>query len=111
MKYICFEDTKTKWLHAVVFPDMVSHSSVKVEGAIPFSAGFCKYTTGECFGESESLQLKSCPTDFYWVHATLTNNSSMLVLLNTNRVEMPEGIPRAVKTAEDGRSPRQQAAI
>lgn len=71
MKYIIFrlDNPNIKpedcFIAGVIFPDCVSHSQVKLKDMIPITAGFCKYNFGEyeCFGNSESLNLKSIKSD------------------------------------------------
>lgn len=56
MKYVIFKH-KTVYM-PILFPDHVTHSTIKIEGAEPVSAGFINTTTGEVFGLSESLKLE-----------------------------------------------------
>lgn len=85
MKYIVFEDNKTKWLHAVIFADALTHSEITVEGCKAVSAGFFNARQCQSFGESVSLTLKSKPEDYLLLVATLTDNSAALNLINCNR--------------------------
>lgn len=83
MKYVIFEHEKTKWLSAVIFPDDLTHSQVRAEGARPISAGFVDPGSGDVFGKSESLGLHSNPNDHPFLVATLTNNQALLITLNS----------------------------
>jgi hypothetical protein len=86
MKYVVFEDPKTKWWFPVCFPDAVTHSMIKIEGLVPVSAGFVNVMSGECIGSSPSLKLKARREDKPYVIAVLTNNGTLLTQLNCNRL-------------------------
>ncbi len=58
MKYIIFQQEKTGLKMPVIFPDHVTHASVKIEGAHPVSAGFFKLKNVAIYKQpSESLKL------------------------------------------------------
>lgn len=60
MKYVIFEDKKSRLLHPVIFGEHTTHSEIKIEGCKPVSAGFFHLSkkTLTVSGESESLKLK-----------------------------------------------------
>ena len=58
MKYVIFREKNM--LHPVVFADHTTHSQIKVEGAVPVSAGFVMHDKAgniKCYGKSDSLNL------------------------------------------------------
>ena len=71
MKYISFEIDGMPRVATVTFPDFLNHSEVSkyisllmrrtldADEVKPVSAGFCNIQDVVCFGESESLRLKS----------------------------------------------------
>lgn len=65
MKYVAFRLPQGDKA-AVLFPDFVIHSSVRIRGAQPTGAGFVRYSSrGQPFpyGRSESLDLDPAPDD------------------------------------------------
>lgn len=81
MKYVMFE-AATGHKFPVIFPDMITHADVRVEGMKVVSAGDVISDTGECIGRSASLNLAPASGDSLLVLATLTNNSSLLYWAN-----------------------------
>ena len=60
MKYVIFKGNGM--FHPVTFSDYTTHKQISVEGAVPIAAGFVKFDLSGwpiCYGESESLHLKS----------------------------------------------------
>lgn len=77
MKYVVFELGSTGLKMPVVFPDHVTHSQIKIEGASPVSAGFCLVGTEEIVtigtGKSDSLNLTPMAGDRELIIAVLCN--------------------------------------
>lgn len=60
MKYVIFEGNGL--VHPILFGDHTTHLQISVAGGTPVSAGFVKFDSmnwPHCYGESESLKLKS----------------------------------------------------
>lgn len=77
MKYVVFELGATGLKMPVIFPDHVTHSQIKIEGASPVSAGFCFVGTEELVtigtDRSESLNLMPMAGDRELIMAILCN--------------------------------------
>lgn len=87
MKYIVFEQEGTGLKMPVVFPDHITHSTIKIEGARPVSAGFCLLGTEELVtigtGKSDSLNLAPMVGDRDLIIAVLCN-AGVYAFLNYN---------------------------
>ena len=63
MKYVIFQ--VGDFVHPVVFADHTTHKQVKVEGGVPISGGFVRWSSKlhfpECYGKAVSLGLESRP--------------------------------------------------
>jgi hypothetical protein len=80
MKYVIFEDKKSKLIHPILFPDSTTHSQIKVEGSEPISAGFWSYERHgrvKVFGKSESLKLEVRAEDALYIENVLMNLGTM----------------------------------
>lgn len=90
MKYVVFEDVKTGLKMPVVFPDHITHSTIKIEGANPISAGFCLVGTEEIVsignGGSESLNLSPAVGDRELIIAVLCN-AGMYAFMGFNPIK------------------------
>ena len=78
MKYIIFQENDI--LKTVIFPDHINHSEIKLDKAIPISAGFMKLNSFglvETYGKSESLNLKPKEDDERLLRLALSNTSNM----------------------------------
>jgi hypothetical protein len=87
MKYIVFENQKTKWVNAVIFDDTLTHSQVTVEGARPISAGFVDPRSGKVSGRSETLNLSANQDDEMLVGATLISATHLVHEVNLERID------------------------
>ncbi len=61
-KYIVFESPHDLEV-IVAFEGFITHSDMQIRWYKPISAGFIDVKTGECWGRSESLKLKSRPDE------------------------------------------------
>lgn len=77
MKYVVFEQEKTGLKMPVLFPDHVTHSTVKIEGMKVVSAGFCLIGGDEIvtipLKISDSLNIGPAKADKGLIVATLCN--------------------------------------
>lgn len=77
MKYVVFEQERTGLKMPVLFPDHITHSSVKIEGVKAISAGFCLIGGNEIItilsNKSDSLNLGPAQDDKGLLIATLCN--------------------------------------
>lgn len=77
MKYVIFEDINTGLKMPIVFPDHITHSILKIDGAKPVSAGFCLVGTEEIVTieprKSDSLNLSPADGDRELIIAVLCN--------------------------------------
>lgn len=81
MKYVIFQYKQL--IMPVIIPEHVTHKQVSVEGGMPISAGFFTIKKGvvKCFGESESLKLKSRPEeDAKYIDFTLGGYGTMFFM-------------------------------
>ena len=77
MKYIIFQENDI--LKPVIFPDHINHSEIKLDKAIPISAGFLtinEFGMVEVYGQSESLKLKPKEDDDKILQNVLRNYST-----------------------------------
>lgn len=77
MKYVVFEQERTGLKMPVLFPDHITHSSVKIEGTKAISAGFCLIGSNGIItilsNKSDSLNLGPAQGDKGLLIATLCN--------------------------------------
>lgn len=88
MKYVIFK--RGSLFLPVIIPEHVTHSEVRIEGAIPVSAGFChtdEFVIPVVGKEgSDSLNLNPAPGDTSLLTAVLCNGT-MSFFLDTNEIE------------------------
>ena len=85
MKYIIFKHKDL--LMPVIFPDHITHSQIKIEDAIPISAGFVAIDLNgftNVYGESDSLNLIPHEEDRFLLDNSL-NNRGTVSFLNYSR--------------------------
>lgn len=76
MKYVIFEQDRTGLKAPVIFGDHTVHSSVKVEGAKPVSAGYFMIDNDgivSTYGDAQSLGLKPEDGDATLLNLVLQN--------------------------------------
>ena len=88
MKYIVFQEMNTGSKMPIIFPDHITHSTIKIDGAKPVSAGFCLVGTEEIgtTGKSDSLNLSPAVGDRELIIAVLCN-AGMYAFMNFSQFE------------------------
>ena len=90
MKYIVFQEMNTGSKMPIIFPDHITHSTIKIDGAKPVSAGFCLVGTEEIVtivtGKSDSLNLSPAVGDRELIIAVLCN-AGMYAFMNFSQFE------------------------
>jgi|GEM_PF-3043409 len=90
MKYVVFENMNTGLKMPVIFPDHITHSTIKIDDAKPVSAGFCIVGTEEIVtigtGKSDSLNLSPATGDRELIIAVLCN-AGMYAFMGFNTIK------------------------
>jgi hypothetical protein len=65
MKYVIFKDTESGLIQPIVFAEHTTHSCIKLNRAVPVSAGFFNFNKGipSIYGRSDSLNLEPGESD------------------------------------------------